>query len=408
MCAMRLRPCGIGLKPYSFQCIFGLCWVVSKKKSAPHLMIVIHSLSGGGAERVTADLGAYWYHQGYRVTVVTQADASSDAYPLQAGISRIVLGTAGASRGQVSALLANMRRVMKLRRVIRRVRPTLVLGMMTTSSVLAVAAARGLPCRVIATEHTHPPSQELSTFWLRMRRWAYPRAARVVALTSGTAQWLSQHVPGSKVCVIPNAVRWPLDATDPCVEPPERHGRKRLLAVGRLHPHKGFDLLLTAFAAIAKYLPDWDLTLLGEGPERENLQAQIEALGLADRVTMPGRVGNVGHWYEQSDLYVLSSRVEGLSNTLLEAMASGLAAVAFDCETGPREIVRDGIDGVLVSPSEDVEALAAHLSDLMSRAQKREAMARRAIDVRDRFSSARVMALWRQVFVDAADPGKTA
>ena len=371
---------------------------MSRTKRVPHLMIVIHSLGGGGAERVTVDLSAWWLAVGYKVTVVTQSDASSDAYPLPQGVHRVVLGTAGASHNKVRAIAANVQRIWKLRRVMRRVRPTLVLGMMTTSSVLAIAAARGLSCPVIATEHTHPPSQTLSPFWLRLRRWAYPQASRVVALTSGTAQWISEHLPGSRVSVIPNAVRWPLESVEPRLDPPPRLGRKRLLAVGRLHEHKGFDLLLDAFQSLAEWFPDWDLVILGEGPEREALQAKVDAAGLRDRVMLPGRVGNVADWYARSDLYVLSSRVEGLSNTLLEAMASGLPAVAFDCETGPREIIRQGIDGVLVTPAEDVEALAAHLSDLMARPVRRQMLASRAIDVRDRFSGARVMALWRHLF----------
>lgn len=361
-------------------------------------MIVIHSLSGGGAERVTVDLSEYWMRQGYRVTVVTQAGAQGDVYPLPTGVQRLVMGTAGNSRGRISGVLANVRRLFKLRRIFRRHRPDIVLGMMTTSSVLSVLAARGMHCRVIATEHTHPPSQELSGFWLRLRRWAYPRAFKVVALTTGTAQWIGQHIPGSRVTVIPNAVRWPLQVSEPVIEPPERHGRKRLLAVGRLHPHKGFDLLIQAFAGLAAYFPDWDLVILGEGPDRDVLQVQIDQAGLSQRIVMPGRVGNVSQWYDASDLYVLSSRVEGLSNTLLESMASGLAAVAYDCETGPREIVRNGIDGWLVSPSEDVDALAAHLSDLMAHPEKCQAFARRAVDVKDRFSVARVMALWRKLF----------
>ena len=361
-------------------------------------MIVIHSLSGGGAERVAADLAGYWVGQGLKVTVVTQTGADSDAYELDDRVRRVVLGTAAASGGRLSGVAANLRRIWKLRRLMRREKPHLVLGMMTTASVLAIAAARGLRCRVVATEHTHPPSQELSPLWERLRRWAYPQAARVVALTSGTAQWLQEHVPGSRVAVIPNAVRWPLAAAEPVVAPPDRAGRLRLLAVGRLHPHKGFDLLVQAFSQIAVYFPDWDLVILGEGDCRESLQGQIDEAGLGGRVSLPGRVGNVGQWYEQSDLYVLSSRVEGLSNTLLEAMASGLAPVAFDCETGPREIVRSGIDGVLVRPDGDVEALAAHLSDLMGNPDKRKAYARRAVDVLDRFSTARVMALWAEVF----------
>lgn len=361
-------------------------------------MIVIHSLSGGGAERVAVEMCDYWLQQGCRVTLVTQSGPESDAYPVPEGVDRRALGLAGASGNALAGMLANARRVLALRRLIRKTRPHVVLGMMTTASVLAVAAARRLPCRVIATEHTHPPAQGLSPFWEKLRRWAYPRAHAVVALTAGTADWLERNVPGSQVTVIPNAVRWPMERSEPVVAPPPRDGRQRLLAVGRLHVQKGFDVLLRAFAQIAGYFPDWDLVILGEGEEREPLREQIEASNLTGRVTLPGRVGNLADWYAESDLYVLSSRVEGLSNTLIEAMASGLPVVAFDCETGPREIIRDGIDGVLVRQVEDDEALAAHLADLMSRPEWRATLARRATDVRDRFGTARVMALWNHLF----------
>lgn len=361
-------------------------------------MIVIHSLSSGGAERVAVDMCDYWLRQGVRVTLVTQSSPDTDVYPVPDGVDRRALGMAGASGGTLAGLVANARRVWALRRLIRKLRPDVVLGMMTTASVLSVGAAQRLPCRVIATEHTHPPSQALSPMWEKLRRWAYPRAHAVVALTSGTAAWLEEHVPGAQVSVIPNSVRWPMERSEPVLPPPERGQRRRLLAVGRLHPHKGFDILLRAFAQLADHFCDWDLVILGEGDSREDLQNQVEALNLADRVTMPGRVGNLSDWYADSDLYVLSSRVEGLSNTLIEAMASGLPAVAFDCETGPREIVRSGIDGVLVEQVEDEDALAAHLAELMAKPELRETLARRAIDVRDRFSTARVMALWSQLF----------
>ena len=361
-------------------------------------MIVIHSLGGGGAERVTVEMCAYWLEQGCRVTLVTQSGPETDAYPVPDGVDRRALGLAGDSGGKISAAWSNLRRVWALRRLIRRLRPNVVLGMMTTSSVLAVLASHRLPCRVIATEHTHPPSQSLASMWLRLRRWAYPRAHAVVALTSGTASWLEHHVPGSQVTVIPNAVRWPMEAGEPVIEPPPRDSRKRVLAVGRLHQHKGFDVLLKAFAQLKGHFPDWDLVILGEGEEREALQRQIDEAQLSDRVSMPGRVGNLSDWYGQSDLYVLSSRVEGLSNTLIEAMASGLPVIAFDCETGPREIIRHDIDGVLVAQVEDDEALAAHMADLMARPERRTSLARRAIDVRDRFCTARIMTMWSHLF----------
>ncbi|WP_341667681.1 glycosyltransferase family 4 protein [Alcaligenes sp. SDU_A2] len=360
-------------------------------------MLLIHSLGGGGAERVAADLSAAWVARGYRVSLVTQAGENKDVYALASGVERHVLGTAGASRGRWQALWNNWRRVRRLRALLRRHKPDVLLGMMTTSSVLAVSAAKGLPCKVIATEHTHPPSQSISSFWQKARVRTYPQAQAVVALTAGTADWLREHVPGSQVQVIPNAVRWPMENGEPVVPVPALDGRRRLLAVGRLHPVKGFDSLIDAFAMLSSYFPNWDLVILGEGEQREALQERIADLNLQERIQMPGRVGNMADWYGQSDLYVLSSRMEGLSNSLLEAMASGLTAVAYDCDTGPREIIRANIDGVLVQPVSDVEALAAHLSDLMANPDKRQRLARRAIDVRDRFSSARVLALWQQL-----------
>ena len=362
-----------------------------------HIMIVIHSLRGGGAERVAVDLSAYWQRLGYRVSLVTQMPKKTDVYTVPEGVHRYVMGTAHDSGGGWRGAIANWRRVRRLRKLIKKHKPDCVLGMMTTASILSVMAANGLPCRVIVSEHTHPPMQKLPDAWLRLRRWAYPRAHTVVALTSGTGRWIQDHIPGSRVVIIPNAVRWPLQKQEPIIPVPDKADRFRLLAVGRLHPVKGFDLLIQAFTLLASYFPDWDLVILGEGDERAALQKQIDEANLTSRISLLGRVGNMDDWYKQADMYVLSSRAEGLSNTLLEAMASGLPVVAMDCDTGPREIIRDNIDGILVNPPENPDALAAHLSDLMARPLKRTALSRRAVDVRDRFSVPIVMAQWERL-----------
>ncbi|AZY51463.1 glycosyltransferase family 4 protein [Bordetella avium] len=363
------------------------------------ILIFIHSLHGGGAERVAVDLAGHWVRAGHEVMILTQAEG--DAYPIPEGVLRQVLGTDG--RGGARGILDNVRRVRALRAVLRQFRPDIVLGMMTTSSILAVLAAWGLPIKVIATEHTHPPSQQLSGMWQRLRRLTYPRAARVVALTRGTADWIAEHVPGSRLAVIPNPVHWPLPRNEPRLRPPTLPGRHYLLAVGRLHPDKGFEVLIDAYAQLAARFPDWDLLILGEGEERARLAAQAAAHGLGERIYLPGRAGNVADWYESADLYVLSSRFEGLSNTLLEAMASGLAPVCFDCDTGPREIVRDGLDGVLVRPVSDAAAMAQALAALMQDAPARSRMAAQAQTARERFSARHVLGLWRQLFDDALE-----
>jgi glycosyltransferase involved in cell wall biosynthesis len=375
------------------------------RRPAPlRILIFIHSLRGGGAERVAADLSAHWAQAGRDVMVVTQERADKDAYRLHPCVRRTVLDTAEGGGGW-RGMRANLRRVRALRRQIAEFRPHVVLGIMTTASVLAVLAARGMRCKVIVTEHAHPPSQILPAMWRRLRRWAYPRAARVVALTEGTARWLRVHVPGSRVAVVPNAVIWPPATQGPMLVPPDLPERRCLLAVGRLHRDKGFDLLLAAFARIAHKHPDWDLVLLGEGVERERLLAQVRAAGLAARVSLPGRAGNVADWYASADLFALSSRFEGFSNTLVEAMAGGLPVVAFDCDTGPREIVREGVDGVLVRPSGHVPALALALSRLMADENARRTLARHATEVRKRFSAERVLARWQTLFDDILGAG---
>ena len=173
------------------------------------VLLFIHSLHGGGAERVAADLSAHWAGMGRDVMVVTQAGVEGDVYALHPKVRREVLHTADEGGG-LRGIWSNVQRVRALRRVVRAFRPDIVLGMMTTASVLSVLACAGLSCRVIATEHTHPPSQTLSGFWQRLRRLTYPRAASVVALTRGTADWLDRHVPGCRLAVIPNPVHFPL------------------------------------------------------------------------------------------------------------------------------------------------------------------------------------------------------
>lgn len=360
------------------------------------IMLFIHSLRGGGAERVAVDLCARWIANGHDVLLVTQTDDAEDAYELNKQVQRICLNTAG-----FKGIMANLRRLFILRREIRRHRPDIVIGFMTTSSILAVLAGTGIRgCHVIATEHTHPPSQKLSGLWQKLRRYTYPRASRVIALTRGTQAWLEKNVPGSTVAVIPNAVHWPLENKEPVIECVKTPGRKLLLGVGRLHHDKGFDLLIKAFASIAHLHPEWDLIILGEGDKREALQKQLDEAGMGHRISMPGRAGNMRAWAKSADIYVLSSRTEGLSNSLLEAMACGVPSVAFDCDTGPREIIRPDLDGVLVQPAEDEEALAAHLSALMFDQVKQVELGKRGIDVRDRFSMRRISGLWQEVFND--------
>jgi glycosyltransferase involved in cell wall biosynthesis len=252
---------------------------------------------------------------------------------------------------------------------------------------------------VIVSERIYPPLYPLGWIWNLLRRVAYRRACRVVMLTREGLNWLEKEIPGAKGAVIPNPAIYPLPLGEPVLRPVQilASERKLLLAVGRLDAQKGFDCLLDAFATLAIRHPSWDLVILGEGPERAGLEQQIAALGLQRRASLPGRAGNMGDWYGRADLYVMSSRFEGFPNTLTEAMAHGCAAVSYDCDTGPRDLIRHEVDGLLVAPVGDVPALTEALDRLMGDEGERTRMASRALEVRERYSMEKIIAMWDNV-----------
>ena len=203
--------------------------------------------------------------------------------------------------------------------------------------------------------------------------------------------------------MIPNPANYPIEPHPPTLSPVKllgNNGKKHvLLAVGRLDYQKGFDLLLQAFSAIKDAYPDWVLIILGEGDMRGELVDMAREMGIAEKVYLPGNVGNVGEWYSAADVYVLASRFEGFPNTLVESMAYGVATIATDCETGPREIVSHQIDGVIV-PKDDPEALATELGHLMSHPELRDRYAKNAIKIREKLSMQKVAILWENAFHD--------
>lgn len=357
-------------------------------------------MSSGGAERVTANLANNWAGKGWDITIVTLAPRCLDFYELHPAVKRISLELAGDSGNVLVGLLQNLRRVFALRRVLREIEPDIALGMMTGANVLLALGTRGLPkvC-AIGSERIHPPQYPLGVLWDGLRRHMYGHLDAVTALTSESADWLKAHTGARRLPVIPNAVLWPLPMQSPRIAPDSlcQSGRHLLLAVGRLDAQKGFDLLLEAFTDLAQRYPDWDMVILGEGPQRHALHAQVQAAGLEKRAFLPGRAGNVGDWYERADIYVMSSRFEGFPNALVEAMAYGLPAVSFDCDTGPRDIIHHEVDGLLVQPG-DVAGLTNALDRLMGDAALRQRFSMRALDVRERFSMERIVGMWESLF----------
>lgn len=365
------------------------------------ILVFSYSLLAGGAERVISNLSNQWADDGHQVIIVTQQLVDSDFYKINRLVKRISLGTAKDSSNIGTAILNNLMRLFMLRKVFKTENPDVVISMMATTNVVSILSSRGLNVPIIACERTYPPHMPIGKGWSLLRRLTYPLAMRVIMLTSEGLDWLHREIPEAFGAVIPNSVVYPLPVSEPVINPENvvKKTSKVLLAVGRMSEEKGFSSLVGVFASLAHKNSEWVMVILGNGPLYASLEKQIQIIGLEDRVLMPGQVGNVGAWYERADLYVLSSRVEGFPNTLAEAMAHGCATLAFDCDTGPRDLIRHEIDGLLV-PNADFSSLAESLERLMQNDILREEMSVRALDVRNRFSMKRILSLWDSLFAD--------
>lgn len=367
-----------------------------------NVVIFIHSLGAGGAERVASGLANHWASIGWQVSLVTVESEAQDCFTLHSAVHRHTLNLAGASGGILKAATQNIRRVLALRTMLKRLQPNIALALMTEANIILALASLGLKeIRTVGSERVHPPRVPLSLVWDASRRRLYSQLDAIVALTQESADWLRNNTRSRFITVIPNAATWPLSISSPYLAVPEKLSSKhrRLLAVGRLCDQKGFDLLIECFRSLVLVHPNWRLDIVGEGPCRAHLLEQIHSSGMRDCVSLLGHAGNVAQWYGNADLYVMSSRFEGFPNTLVEAMSHGLPVVSFDCETGPRDIIRHEVDGMLV-PDGDTEALKAALHSLMGNEPLRLQYGARAMEVRERFSLQKISGMWEALFYE--------
>jgi glycosyltransferase involved in cell wall biosynthesis len=290
-------------------------------------------------------------------------------------------------------LLQNVHRISALRSALRSVAPEAIISLIERTNVLTLLATRGLAVPVLICERIDPRAHGVQMVWAALRRLTYSWADALVVQTNSVLSWAGRELGARRVLAIPNPVPHP--ATSVCDSVPTISG-SLVVAMGRLVRQKGFDMLLRAAATALPRHSDWSLVILGDGPERGHLERLIIELGLRERVTLPGWQAQPGKILRHAHLFVLSSRYEGFPNALCEAMASGVAVVSFACPSGPDEIIRDGVDGILVAPG-DVAALASAMDELMADAKKRQAMGRRATEITQRYSEDRIMQMWDQL-----------
>lgn len=358
------------------------------------LLLVISTLSSGGGERVASSLANEWADAGHSVTIFTFSEAAS-FYALYPAVCHEAAGISRATGNILEATRANLGRLTALRRAIGRLRPDVIISFMDRTNVLSILSNLGTGIPIIACEHSDTKQLSIGKLWSVLRLLTYPLASAVTFLTENVRQRWAVGLNG-RAFLMPNPVILPKE--DEASLPSGALAHKRnLIAVGRLAEEKGLDSLLRAFASIAARNSEWGLTILGEGSKRQELERLSGELGLDGRVHFPGRVSDPFTWLRRADLFVMSSRFEGLPCSLCEAMGCGLPAISFDCDSGPRDIIRHGIDGLLVPPG-DVPAFAVAMERLMTDDGERAQFAARAPEVMDRYNVKSILQRWDDLF----------
>lgn len=329
------------------------------------ILLVIPTVHGGGAEQVAAILAREW--SGAHQLRVLAWHVGPEQFDFGVPVEDLKLP---AQAGLLAKLRVFYQRVKAVSALVQSWQPDAVLAFMDEAGLVCTAAALpgGWRQRLIVSMHHNP-------LWLgRLRRALLALAYRLPAAVVGVSQGVtgemarSMRLPLAKLHSIPN----PLDLrehTEPVASRvlPEFADTGFILFVGRLDRHtKGLDVLLAAYATYAAALPASRLPLViaGEGPDRDWLKAEIVRLGLDDVLCL-GWLGDPEPYYREARLLVVSSRFEGWSNVLMEAMGAGCPVVATDCPYGPAEILGPDHRAQL-SPVEDVAALAANMARVLA------------------------------------------
>jgi glycosyltransferase involved in cell wall biosynthesis len=268
----------------------------------------------------------------------------------------------------------------------------------TTRPAFNLFAAQFARGGVLLVGQEHRP---LAHYSEDMRREAAARlrdldvAAVLTTAELGVFRALLDGAP-TEVVRIPNAV-------PPMPGQPAAERDKVVLAAGRMSAAKGFDLLVEAFAPVAERHPDWRLRIYGEGEEQPALERLIAERGLGGVVELRPSTARLGEAMADAAVYALSSRLEGFAMVVVEAMSKGMAVVAFDCPTGPAEIITDGRNGLLVAP-EDVRALSAALLRVVGDAELRRRLGAAALETARDYDIGAIGARWEALLASHGAP----
>lgn len=305
------------------------------------IVFVIPNMTGGGTERVISLLSNEYVKMGYEVAIM-QFAGYEKAYELNEQIEDFSIATQ--SKGNP---LIWFKRILDMRKYFKQNEGGYIFAFCVMGAVFSVISTLGLKNYILVGERNNPESCNMP----RLRNWAYHRANKITFQTEYGITYFDKKI-AKKAVVIPN----PIDES----QIPERFEgtrKKWVCTVGRLHKQKNQKLLLEAFREFQQQFPEYELHVFGQGELQEELKQQADTLGISSKVVWHGFCANVKEEIKDSRMFVLSSDYEGISNSMLEAIAIGVPTITTDCPIyGARCYIQNEVSGIL-TPVGDRKAL---------------------------------------------------
>jgi len=352
------------------------------------ILCVVANTGGGGAEKVAALLADQWSKSG-KVRIAT-FERHQREYPTVAEILDLQCGFAP---GMHMKLLRLLQRLVRLRQVLVRTKPSRIVSFTEGPNIVTLLAAISVGRLNSTTISVHADPKFWSPEHRLLCRLLYRMAPRIVVCAGGIKKYLCDEIgiKPERVVVIPNPIPIQSARVEPIPELSE--GRPFILGVGRLEYEKGFDLLIRAFAS-SEINSEFILRLVGDGSKKNDLINLSQALGVRDKVVFHGWQTDVGPFYLSAKGLVVPSRTEAFGNVIVEAMAAGCPIVAFDCDYGPREIITGPDLGSLIEFG-DVDGMSLALDELAVTDGRSSRAVRARSDRSETFDPAKISQSWK-------------
>ena len=356
--------------------------ISANNKTLLFIVFDIHFNAGG--ERVVANMANHFIGDGWLVNILSfDKKKPSKIYNLSDKVKIHYLNTSS------NKLLQKIQAMIKTWLFMRKRQYSYVVAIGSyPSSILGFIGTRNAIC--IGTEHLH--YYHAPSIWNFIRKYAYPRLAALTVLTQQDYPILKELNPNTYV--IPNALSFLPDVFSSC-------SQRKFLAVGRLSEVKQFDKLIRIFSEYVKSEQTWTLDIIGKGSQHASLQKMIMDYGLEDYVKIKPYSNQIEKEYLNSSVLISTSRSEGLPMVMIEAQSYGLPIIAYNCKTGPSDIVIDGRNGYLI-PLDDEAMMVERMLKLSRNDDLRKTMGKNAQEDAQRFSPDCVYGKWEALFEELA------